>query len=94
MFTFVISDSLLRKLKKIGKKEPLLAKRFRKKVTEIINHTQKSIHTYKNLRSLNMKFRLRIVPQCFFFYYFSYVTHIIIPFLSNIHVTISGEKIV
>ena len=51
MFTYNISDELKKKLKKIGKKDKILARNFYRKVQEVINRDEKTIHYYKNLRS-------------------------------------------
>lgn len=50
MFKYDISPSLINKLRKIGKKDPILSKAFKKKIFEIIKHNDKSINTYKNLK--------------------------------------------
>lgn len=51
MFRFDITDKLKKKLQKIGKKDPVLAKIFKKKIMEVINKDSKTIDTYKNLKS-------------------------------------------
>jgi mRNA-degrading endonuclease RelE of RelBE toxin-antitoxin system len=51
MFTFDLTDVLRKKLKKLGKKDKVLANNFYKKINEIIQKDINSIHTYKNLKS-------------------------------------------
>lgn len=51
MFEFELSVLLQKKLKKLYRKNPTLAYIFRKKAEEIIMHDERSIDTYKNLRS-------------------------------------------
>jgi len=51
MFTFNITHKLQNKLKKIGKKDPVFARIFKRKLKEIIAKDKTSINTYKNLRS-------------------------------------------
>ena len=51
MFKYDIHDTLRVKLDKIAKKDKVLASIFFKKVQEIINRDEKTINSYKNLRS-------------------------------------------
>lgn len=51
MFEFDISETLRKKLEKLSKKDKILAMNYKKKVLEIINQTNDSINTYKNLKS-------------------------------------------
>lgn len=51
MFHYDLEEDLRKKLKILSKKDKVLAKIFKKKVSEIINHDEKSINTYKNLKS-------------------------------------------
>lgn len=51
MFNYDITDILRKKLVKLGKKDKVLAGIFYKKVQEVISRDEKSIHTYKNLKS-------------------------------------------
>lgn len=51
IFTYNLSDVLKKKLEKIGKKDPVLAQAFKKKCKEVIAHDEKTIDTYKNLKS-------------------------------------------
>ncbi|MBT3408644.1 hypothetical protein HOD20_05885 [archaeon] len=51
MFDFDISDKLRKKLKKLGKRDKVLARIFYKKLNEVIEKNKISINTYKNLKS-------------------------------------------
>ena len=51
MFTFQIEDRLKKKLEKLSKKDKILVKNFKKKIIEIISQNEKTIDTYKNLKS-------------------------------------------
>ena len=51
MFTYDISELLKNKLEKIGSKNKVLASIFYKKLKEIISRDNKTINTYKNLKS-------------------------------------------
>ena len=51
MFSFDITDHLRKKLSKIGKKDKVLAKVFYRKLKEVISRDEKSINSYKNLKS-------------------------------------------
>ena len=57
MFKFEIEDYLKKKLKKLAKKDKVLAKNFKKKLIEIINQNEISIDTYKNLKSPMNEFK-------------------------------------
>ena len=50
MFKFNISDSLMKKLEKLNKKDKVLVQNFKKKVKKVINKNSKSINSYKNLK--------------------------------------------
>ncbi|MEA3399377.1 MAG: addiction module toxin RelE [Patescibacteria group bacterium] len=50
-FSFDLSEVLEKKLKKLAKKDSVLASIFKKKVLEVIDHSLESISTYKNLKS-------------------------------------------
>tara|TARA_Y100000310_G_scaffold140319_2_gene139687 strand:+ start:2861 stop:3127 length:267 start_codon:yes stop_codon:yes gene_type:complete len=49
MFTYDITDVLRKKLKKIGKKDKILAQAFYRKLQEVINRD--TADSYKNLKS-------------------------------------------
>ena len=51
MFTYDITDVLRKKLKKLGKKDRVLAQTFYKKLQEVIKRDEKTINSYKNLKS-------------------------------------------
>lgn len=51
MFQFDITDILKKKLKILSKKDKILAQTFKRKLIEIINLDNKTINTYKNLKS-------------------------------------------
>ncbi|MCM2325880.1 MAG: hypothetical protein NDI94_05425, partial [Candidatus Woesearchaeota archaeon] len=51
MFRFDITERLEKKLRKLGKRDKILAEIFRRKVMEIINQDKKTINSYKNLKS-------------------------------------------
>ena len=51
MFSYNVSDELKKKLKKIAKKDKILARNFYRKLQEIINRDEKTINSYKNLKS-------------------------------------------
>ena len=51
MFTFDITDSLQKKLKKLAKKDKVLAEIFYRKLKEVVNRNEKTINYYKNLKS-------------------------------------------
>ena len=57
MFKFDISDKLRKKLIKIGKKDKILAKIFRKKLFEVVGKNKVSINLYKNLRAPKNEFK-------------------------------------
>ena len=57
MFKFDISIKLKKKLKKLGKKDKILARTFKRKLTEVISHDEESINTYKNLKAPQNKFK-------------------------------------
>ena len=57
MFSYDVTDTLIKKLEKIGKKDKVLAKNFYKKVQEIITKDEKTINTYKNLKSPMNEFK-------------------------------------
>ena len=51
MFTYDITDVLRKKLKKLGKKDRALAQTFYRKLQEVIKRDEKTINSYKNLKS-------------------------------------------
>jgi len=51
MFEYDISDKLIKKLKKLSKKDKALVLNFYKKLKEIISHNRDTIVVYKNLKS-------------------------------------------
>lgn len=51
MFTYDISDTLRAKLERLAKKDKILAQNFYKKLQEVVNRDEKTIHAYKNLKS-------------------------------------------
>jgi len=51
MFTYDITDVLRKKLKKLGKKDRVLAQTFYRKLQEVIKRDEKTINSYKNLKS-------------------------------------------
>ena len=51
MFSYDITDNLRKKLKVLGKKDKILARTFKRKLLEVISRDEKSINSYKNLRS-------------------------------------------
>ena len=51
MFTYDITDILRKKLKKLAKKDKILAQTFYRKLHEIINRNLETINSYKNLKS-------------------------------------------
>jgi len=57
MFSYDITDHLRKKLKKIGKKDKILAQTFFRKLQEVINRDEKTINTYKNLKSPMNEFK-------------------------------------
>lgn len=57
MFEFDISDLLRKKLSRLAKKDKTLAENFKKKLQEVINQDESSIHTYKNLKSTMNEFK-------------------------------------
>ena len=57
MFTYDITDVLRKKLKKIGKKDKILAQTFYRKLQEVINRDAKTINSYKNLKSPMNEFK-------------------------------------
>lgn len=57
MFSYDLSDVLRKKLKKIAKKDRILAQNFYRKVQEVIKKDEGSINTYKNLKSPMNEFK-------------------------------------
>ncbi len=57
MFTYDITDILRKKLKKLAKKDKILAKTFYKKLQEVINRNEGTINSYKNLKSPMNEFK-------------------------------------
>ncbi|MFW5852589.1 MAG: hypothetical protein ACOCUR_01020, partial [Nanoarchaeota archaeon] len=51
MFSYDLTDVLRKKLKKLAKNDKVLAGIVHRKVQEIVHRNQKTIHSYKNLRS-------------------------------------------
>jgi len=51
MFEFDFSVRLRKKLKKLAKKDKIIARIFQKKYNEVINRNSVNINSYKNLRS-------------------------------------------
>ncbi|MFT4312250.1 MAG: hypothetical protein ACMXYF_03400 [Candidatus Woesearchaeota archaeon] len=51
MFSYNLSEKLEKKIRKVAKKDKILALIFRKKIQEVISHSTKTIDTYKNLKS-------------------------------------------
>ena len=63
-FDYDISKKLEKKLRKIAKKDTILALNFKKKFNEIINHNANTIDTYKNLKSpLNYMKRIHLTDN-------------------------------
>jgi len=57
MFSYNLSPRLRKKVSKLAKKDKVLALVFRKKLQEVISHNEKSIDTYKNLKSPQNEFK-------------------------------------
>jgi len=51
MFTFDLTDTLRKRVRKLAKKNPMLALVFKRKIQEITRQTPQTIDTYKNLKS-------------------------------------------
>lgn len=51
MFSFDLTDKLRKRVEKLGKKDPILALIFKRKIQEIVNQDERTIDTYKNLQS-------------------------------------------
>jgi mRNA-degrading endonuclease RelE of RelBE toxin-antitoxin system len=51
MFTYNLTDKLIKKVSKLAHKDRVLAIIFKKKIQEVISHNLMTIDTYKNLRS-------------------------------------------
>ena len=51
MFDFRLSETLQKKMQKLHKKDPMLARAFKRKLEEIVAHDERTIDTYKNLKS-------------------------------------------
>lgn len=64
MFEFDISDILRKKLKKLAKKDKILVQNFKRKLQEVIHCNEKTISTYKNLKSpLNQFKRIHLTDN-------------------------------
>ena len=64
MFSYDISDILRKKLLKIGKKDKVLALNFYKKIKEVVSRNEKTINSYKNLKSpLNVYKRIHLTDN-------------------------------
>lgn len=57
MFTYDITDKLRKKLKKLGKRDKVLAQIFKRKLIEVISRDQKTIDSYKNLKAPKNEFK-------------------------------------
>jgi len=57
MFTYDITDVLRKKLKKLAKKDKVLAQTFYRKLQEVINRDSETINSYKNLKSPMNEFK-------------------------------------
>lgn len=51
MFSYDITDHLRKKLKVLGRKDKVLARVLKRKLLEVVSRDEKSINSYKNLRS-------------------------------------------
>ena len=56
MFTYDITDKLRKKLRKLGKRDKVLARIFKKKLLEVVNRYEKTINFYKNLKAPKHEF--------------------------------------
>lgn len=57
MFTYDITDVLRKKLRKLARKDRILAQTFYRKLQEIINRDSGTINFYKNLKSPMNEFK-------------------------------------
>lgn len=57
MFSYDLTDVLRKRVSKFARKDKTLALIFKKKILEVISHDEKSISTYKNLRSPQNRFK-------------------------------------
>ena len=57
MFTYDITDVLRKKLKKLARKDRILAQAFYRKLQEVINRDEEAINSYKNLKSPMNEFK-------------------------------------
>ena len=57
MFTYDITDRLRKKLKKLGKRDKILAEIFKKKLDEVISRDERTINSYKNLKAPKNEFK-------------------------------------
>jgi mRNA-degrading endonuclease RelE of RelBE toxin-antitoxin system len=84
-FSFDISDVLRKKLKKLSKKDPVLALIFKKKVSEVITHSLDSISVYKNLKSpLHQYKRIHLTSQ-FILLFVVDISHKYVVFVDILH---------
>lgn len=51
MFSYDLSDKLRKRVRKLAKKDKVLALIFKRKIKEVITHNTTTIDTYKNLHS-------------------------------------------
>lgn len=56
-FQYTLTDTLKKRVNKLGKKDRVLAEIFRKKIKEVVAHSATSIDTYKNLKSPQNQFK-------------------------------------
>lgn len=57
MFSYNLSPKLRKRVAKLAKKDPVLARVFKKKIREVISQDTTTIDTYKNLRSPQNEFK-------------------------------------
>lgn len=57
MFSFDLTDKLRRRVRKLAKKDRVLAINFKRKIEEVVSHNRTTIDTYKTLKSPMNRFK-------------------------------------
>lgn len=57
MFTYDLSDKLRKKVRKLAKKDRILALIFKRKIAEVVGKDIETINIYKNLKSPHNEFK-------------------------------------